>query len=151
MSASRQALGRAGEDLALGYLLSQGWKLEARNWRVARGEIDLIMRDGEALVLVEVRYRSTPLRGQAAESLSSRKRNRLSNLALHYLAQTQWQGPIRVDLVAIQARTESFVDGSVRGQSKLEGDMGGMVLRRMPRRLGGFPVTIEHFQNIIGN
>ena len=65
----RRQRGDAAEALALRHLQRQGLKLVERNWRCAGGELDLIMRDGDALVLVEVRARSRGDYGGAAASV----------------------------------------------------------------------------------
>ena len=78
--ASRPAAESAGtgaEDLACAYLQQNGLRLLARNYRCRSGEIDLIMRDGEYLVFVEVRYRKREAFGSAAETVSSSKRARI--------------------------------------------------------------------------
>ena len=65
--------GAREEDLALRYLESRGLRLVGRNLRAPGGELDLVMRDGAALVVVEVRKRSHRGFGNAAESVDRRK------------------------------------------------------------------------------
>lgn len=67
---SRVARGAAAEDLALRYLEARGLSLVARNFRCRVGELDLIMRDGEQLVFVEVRSRRHNRYGTPAESIT---------------------------------------------------------------------------------
>lgn len=62
--------GVAGEDAALAFLLSQGCKLVARNWHCAYGEIDLIVKNGNMILFVEVKYRKNQGFGGAAYSIS---------------------------------------------------------------------------------
>ena len=81
----RNLSGRAAEDLAARYLQHQGLRLEARNFRVRGGEIDLICRDGHVLVFVEVRLRRNKAFGGAAESITARKQASLVLAARHYL------------------------------------------------------------------
>ncbi|MBX6420682.1 MAG: YraN family protein [Sinobacteraceae bacterium] len=78
--------GAAAEDRALRHLQRQGLKLLARNWRCARGELDLVMDDAGTLVLVEVRSRARADYGGALESVQARKRQRLVRAAQAYLA-----------------------------------------------------------------
>lgn len=80
------ARGRAGEELAARFLEGRGLRVEARNFRVRGGEIDLVCRDGRALVFVEVRLRSRSDFGGAAASIGTAKRQRLILAARHYLA-----------------------------------------------------------------
>jgi putative endonuclease len=69
--------GRLAEDRALAYLNSQGLVLIKRNFRSRRGEIDLVMRDANTLVFVEVRQRRSRQFGGAAASITAVKRARL--------------------------------------------------------------------------
>lgn len=77
--------GNLAETWACQYLQAQGLTLLERNYHCRRGEIDLIMRDKEHIVFVEVRLRSNPAFGSGAESIDHRKRTRLVATAQHYL------------------------------------------------------------------
>ena len=79
--------GQLAEDLAAGFLKRQGLKLLASNYHCRFGEIDLVMQDGTTLVFVEVRMRSNPRFGSAAESISSTKQRKLIVTAQHYMQQ----------------------------------------------------------------
>ena len=78
--------GAEAEDRALRHLQSRGLKLLERNYRCRGGELDLVMREGETLVVVEVRSRSNPGYGSAAESVDSRKQRRILLATQLYLA-----------------------------------------------------------------
>jgi len=84
-------LGYKGEDQARDYLLSQGLRLRARNYRCRLGEIDLIMQDGEYLVFIEVRARSSSVYGNAVESITVHKRQKLLKTAALYLLSNKLQ------------------------------------------------------------
>jgi putative endonuclease len=95
--------GREAEALACQYLTEQGLRISMRNYRCARGEIDLIMRDGDTVVFVEVRFRRSSRFGGGAESVDRRKQSRLIETASHYL-QAHGVGPempARFDVVAL--------------------------------------------------
>lgn len=96
------AAGRGAEDAALAHLRRSGLTLLERNYRMRRGEIDLVMRDGDTLVFVEVRYRSGTSHGAAAETVDRRKRARLIAAAQSYLQQNRWRQACRFDVVALQ-------------------------------------------------
>lgn len=102
MRSPRQKLGDVGEDAALAHLVAAGYQLIERNWRCRLGEIDLIMRDGDQLVFVEVRTRQSTT--NPAESIGPTKQQRLITLAYTYLqASHQIEGQSwRIDVVAIQ-------------------------------------------------
>ena len=97
-----RATGDVFEDRALAHLERTGLKLVARNFRTRFGEIDLIMRDGEVLVFVEVRYRRSRGFGSAADSVTADKQARLVRAARGYLAAHPRQAALacRFDLVA---------------------------------------------------
>lgn len=81
----RKAIGILAEDLALAHLLAHGLKLVARNYRCKLGELDLVMLDGQTLVLVEVRYRASGDYGGAAASVTWKKQRKLVKTAQHLL------------------------------------------------------------------
>lgn len=102
MTVDRRTLGRLGEQLAVEHLLARGYDLVARNWRAGRlGEVDVIARDHDCLVFVEVRTRQSTRYGSAEESVTPAKQARLAALAAAYCAAADWQGPVRVDVLAI--------------------------------------------------
>ena len=101
--------GARGENRALELLQRAGLQLLARNLRCRAGEIDLVMRDGEQLVFVEVRRRRTERYGGAAASIGAAKQRRLLRAAAWFLgplAQAHWAGrtpPCRFDVVALES------------------------------------------------
>lgn len=103
---SKQRAGQAGEDAALRHLQAAGLSLVTRNYHCRWGEIDLIMRDGDCLVFVEVRLRSRSNFGGAAASVDARKQAKLQKTAMHYLQQQRASArqAARIDVVAIQAK-----------------------------------------------
>jgi putative endonuclease len=108
---SRVAQGTAAEDLALRYLEARGLTLVTRNFRCRTGELDLIMRDGEQLVFVEVRSRRHTRYGTPAESVTRTKQQRLLRAAAFYLQRQRLNPPCRFDVVAIlQAESEPQVE-----------------------------------------
>lgn len=99
----RQGRGQAAEQRAAELLTSAGLKEITRNYRVRGGEIDLIMRDGDQLVFVEVRFRSRRDYGGAAASVTATKQARLTVAAQHYLLKLRTLPACRFDVVALQA------------------------------------------------
>ncbi|MDX1491215.1 MAG: YraN family protein [Pseudohongiellaceae bacterium] len=95
--------GQQQEQLAEQYLLNKGLSLLERNYLCKAGEIDLVMRDGENLVFVEVRYRKSPAHGSAIESITPNKKRKLIHAAQHYLLKhpKQRRFNCRFDVVGI--------------------------------------------------
>jgi putative endonuclease len=102
--ADTQGRGQAAEELAASFLTAQGLTEIQRNYRVRSGEIDLIMRDGEHLVFIEVRYRNSRRYGGAAASVTPTKQTRLARAAQHFLLQHGHDLPCRFDVVAIDGQ-----------------------------------------------
>ncbi len=101
-AASKQALGAYGEQVALLHLLDQGMVLLDRNWRCSEGEIDLVLRDGPALVVCEVKTRSSLACGSPHEAVGAVKLERLVRLAERWREERGVHPPeVRVDLVAV--------------------------------------------------
>jgi putative endonuclease len=103
MTIARQELGKSGEDLGVETLERAGYAILERRYRTRHGEIDIIARDGEAIVFVEVRRRSGGECGSAAESVTPAKRRKVIRMAVDYLARADlWDKcPVRFDVVAI--------------------------------------------------
>ena len=98
----RQGLGRHGEDLAARRLAAQGYEIVARNWRCSHGELDLVARDGDCLVLIEVRTRRGRALGTPEESITPAKQAKLVDLAWAYVQEQNWVGDWRIDVVAVE-------------------------------------------------
>ena len=81
----RQALGRAAEDAAAAHLARAGFRVVERNVRLGHGEIDLVCRDGDVVVFVEVKCRRATWGDPPAAAVSWHKQRRLTRLAQHYL------------------------------------------------------------------
>lgn len=96
------AKGRRAEQAAARFLASHGLRVIAHNYYCRGGEIDLICRDGNALVFVEVRHRQNRDFGGAAASITPAKRRRILLAARHYLAsEGQSDAACRIDCVLI--------------------------------------------------
>ncbi|MBW2065889.1 MAG: YraN family protein [Deltaproteobacteria bacterium] len=107
MTKERQALGRLGEELAYRRVKSLGYKCIERNYRCPMGEVDLIAKDKDTLVFIEIRTRkgrSIPL---AKESVDRKKRRKLSKVALQYMKEKNCfniQSRFDVVVVGIEGR-----------------------------------------------
>ena len=102
MTMRRQALGKTGEDLAVAELGRLGYAILARRYRTRHGEIDIVARDGETTVFVEVKARVSAEFGTAAEAVTGHKQGRLASMAADYLSRNRLTDrPCRFDVVAI--------------------------------------------------
>jgi len=98
----RQSLGIAGEDLACAELRRRGYAILDRRYRTRFGEIDIVAREGHAIVFVEVKARLSGDFGGAAAAITGRKQRRIAEMARDYLARRNLhECPCRFDVVAI--------------------------------------------------
>jgi len=103
MTRTSDGVGAYGERRAVEYLVHEaGMQVLDRNWRCSDGEIDIVARDGAALVFVEVKTRRDLTFGPPEEAVIIEKRRRLRRLALRWLAQsTVRPDEIRFDVVSV--------------------------------------------------
>jgi len=107
-----QAVGDAGEERAARFLEAQGMAIVARNYRTRLGEIDLIARDGDVLVFVEVRLRAGEGFGGAAASIGPAKQRRLAAAAGAYLARLGRAPRCRFDVVTLEGGEPAWLRGA---------------------------------------
>lgn len=102
MDRSRLNIAKIGESLAVEHLKARGYEILARNYRALRGEIDIIVRDGEFTVFVEVKTRRNLKFGLPQAAVTIQKQRQISKIALAYLqAQNLLDTPCRFDVIAI--------------------------------------------------
>ena len=103
MSHARQALGKHGEELACRELERRGYAIIARRYRRRGGEIDIIARDGETIVFVEVKAREDHAFGGGADAVTAVKRQRIVDIAHDYVTRHHHGDcRCRFDVVSIQ-------------------------------------------------
>ena len=103
MTIRRKQLGQKGEEAACQYLKNNGYRILCRNYSCSIGEIDIVAQEGEYLVFVEVRSKSSAGFGLAQESITSRKQFRLRQLAWCFLKSEGRTGSdCRFDVIAIE-------------------------------------------------
>jgi putative endonuclease len=95
-------LGRRGERAAAEFLRRRGYRVVGAGFLARRGEVDLVCRQGDRLVLVEVKTRTSDAFGAPAEAVGLRKRRALMAAAAEYRALAGWRGPIDFAVVAIR-------------------------------------------------
>lgn len=115
----RIAAGARAEDRAAEFLRAKGMAVLERNFRAKVGELDLVMRDKDEAVFVEVRSRASADFGGAAASVGGAKRRKLVKAAQLWLQARGWTGPCRFDVVALDGASlehipAAFDAGSAR-------------------------------------
>ena len=111
---ARQRQGQLGEQRALAYLQQHGLTLLEANFRCKVGEIDLIMRDGAALVFVEVRQRTAGAPVKAGASITPAKMRRIVRAAQFYLQRLERLPACRIDVVAIDGETLAWLRDAIQ-------------------------------------
>ena len=99
----RKTTGIIGERLAADFLTKQGYEIIEKNYRCKEGEVDIISKDGDFLVFVEVRAKNNLAFGSPEESVTARKKAHLRNVAARYVEThdclpAQW----RIDFVGVE-------------------------------------------------
>lgn len=100
--------GRYGEQLGVDHILKAGYRLMDRNWRYRRWEVDIVAMDGDTLVFIEVKSRSSTDFGEPAEFVDWKKRRNLVKLAEAYIKINRFQGEIRFDIIAVYLKSEQI-------------------------------------------
>ena len=95
--------GKKGEDIACAYLKSRGYRIVERNYRCPFGEIDIVARDGDAIVFVEVKSRKSEEFGDPQLAVGLEKQKKVSRISLMYLKEKHlYPCDARFDVVAIK-------------------------------------------------
>ena len=116
MTLIKKKLGAKGEEIAVRYLKSRGYRIIERNYRIRLGEIDVIAEQGDDLVFIEVKTRSNTLFGSPFESITAQKQKQLSKVALEYINKQGCNNrPARFDVVGIelQVGTNTFQEAVI--------------------------------------
>ena len=98
-----QRIGKWGEEIAAEFLTAHGREIVARNARTPYGEIDIIAKQGDAIIFVEVKTRTSDKMGLPEESINARKRQHMISAAEHYAAEHEidrWQ----IDVISIEGK-----------------------------------------------
>ena len=98
-----QRIGKWGEQAAAAFLLQRGYVIVAQNFRTPYGEIDVIARQGDVTIFIEVKTRTSNTMGLPEESITPRKRQHMISAAEYYAAETaidHWQ----IDVIAVEGK-----------------------------------------------
>lgn len=121
----RRQIGEWGEAVALRHLESKGYRIRVRNWRTPEGEVDIVAQDGDTIVFVEVKARTTRDFGWPEESITAAKRRRLQRAAWAYLqAHEMVDAMWRIDVIAIDRSSSGTVERLEHYVSAVDGEPG---------------------------
>jgi putative endonuclease len=95
------SLGSEGENLAVEFLRKKNYKILAKNYKTFIGEIDIVAKDAETIVFVEVKTRANDAFGCPFEAVNARKKQKLKNLALLFLKRHRQKAPARFDVISV--------------------------------------------------
>lgn len=96
-----RTIGNKGEEIAIKFLKNKGYTILEKNYKTNLGEIDIIAKDNDTIVFIEVKTRTSSSFGYPFESINSRKIHKLKNAALTYLKRYNLQLPTRFDVLSI--------------------------------------------------
>jgi len=100
-SRGKVELGEKGEELAAVYLQEKGYQILKQNYMIGHSDIDILAKNNEYLVFVEVRTKSNGARGMPEDTLTKKKLRRMKNTAELYIAFNHYEGLARLDAVCI--------------------------------------------------
>ncbi|MCL4456723.1 MAG: YraN family protein [Nitrospirae bacterium] len=99
-----KTLGSKGEDIAADFLKKKGYKIIRRNYKTPLGEADIIVKDNNTIVFVEVKARTSDAFGQPFEAVNYRKQEKFKKIALYYLKHNKIELSVRFDVVSILSK-----------------------------------------------
>lgn len=111
---NKRSVGREYEQLAAKYLMEQGYEVITQNFRCRTGEIDIIAKDQEYLVFVEVKFRTNTSKGLPQEAIDTRKIRKITHTAQYYMLihQIPLDTPCRFDVVIILDRDIALIQNA---------------------------------------
>ena len=108
--AAHNELGKWGEDLATEYLEQKGYTIIERDWKSGRRDLDIIARDGNTVVFVEVKTRRSSVFGAPEEAIDFHKLQNLRQAVNHYVKYKHIRQPIRFDIISIVGTIDQTPD-----------------------------------------
>ena len=99
--AAHNELGKWGEDLAADYLQRKGYTIIERDWKSSRRDLDIVAKNGDVIVFVEVKTRRNSLYGQPEEAVDYRKLQSLQQAINHYIKFRHIRQEVRFDIISI--------------------------------------------------
>lgn len=101
-------LGKEGEEAAIGFLRKNGYRIIEKNYKTVFGEIDIIAKDGDVIVFIEVKTRADRSFGHPFEAVHPRKREKIRKVALCFLKKMRKEPPARFDVLSITSENSKM-------------------------------------------
>lgn len=106
-----QKIGNSAEEKAVQFLIAKNYQILHQNWRYKHAEIDIIAKDFETIVFVEVKYRKNSNFGFPESFVTKNKIKKMHQAAQAFIDEHNWEGELRFDIIAIEANNiEHFID-----------------------------------------
>ena len=99
-------LGRQGEDMAVAFLKEKGWQILDRNWKLGDLEMDIVAKQADELVFVEVKTRASLNWGNPEDAVDELRKRRMTAAANAYIKYHRLDNPFRFDIIAIVLNTD---------------------------------------------
>ncbi len=111
---NNRAVGSEYEKIARTYIEDKGYKLIESNYRCKQGEVDIIAKDKDYLVFIEVKYRSNAKKGSPIEAVDFRKQMRISKVARYYMYEKRLADstPVRFDVIGILKTDITYIENA---------------------------------------
>ena len=111
----KQMEGKSGEIEAANYLKNHGYKIICNNFRCIQGEVDIIAKDKNELVFVEVKTRCSKKYGEAREAVNIKKQKHICEAAKYYLYKNNMQNAfVRIDVIEVYVRRGEFTINHIK-------------------------------------
>lgn len=105
----KHEIGKIGEDLAVSYLQNKGYKILERNFVARQGEIDIIAKDKNEIVFIEVKSRTNFLYGKPVEAVDKLKQKHLKSVINYYLYRNKLENNfVRIDIIEVYIKNGYF-------------------------------------------
>ena len=99
--AAHNELGKWGEDLAATFLEEKGYQIIERDWKSGHHDLDIVAKEGDTLIIIEVKTRRNRLFGNPEEAIDYKKRKSLQSAINHYVKTHRFGSSVRFDIISI--------------------------------------------------
>jgi putative endonuclease len=120
MKSDNKKTGKTGEDIAAAFLKKKRYKIIERNYKCVFGEVDIVARDMNDIVFIEVKSRKSKDFGEPEDAVTLNKQRKISKVALNYLKDRRLDDrDARFDVIAIKLSTEGSIVKHIKNAFEL--------------------------------